>query len=62
MADAELRSEAITFSSPEEAADAYYDRGWTDGLPIVLPTEERIRAMIAASGRPGSDIIGGSGR
>jgi hypothetical protein len=24
----------------------FYERGWTDGLPIVLPTEERVRAML----------------
>ncbi len=27
----------------------FYERGWTDGLPIVLPTEERVRAMLAGT-------------
>ncbi len=26
-----------------------YDRGWTDGLPVVPPTEERVAAMLAAT-------------
>jgi hypothetical protein len=26
--------------------DYFYERGWTDGLPIVPPTEERVRAML----------------
>jgi len=33
--------------------DYFYSRGWTDGLPIVPPTEERVRAMLA--GMPGHD-------
>ena len=24
----------------------FYDRGWTDGLPVILPTEERVRRML----------------
>lgn len=26
--------------------DYFYDRGWTDGLPIVPPTEARVQAML----------------
>ncbi len=33
--------------------DYFYERGWTDGLPIVPPTEERVRSMLA--GMPGHD-------
>ena len=27
--------------------DTFYERGWTDGLPIVPPTEVRVQAMLA---------------
>ena len=27
--------------------DYFYERGWTDGLPIVPPTEARVQAMLA---------------
>ena len=30
--------------------EIFYERGWTDGLPIVPPTEARVRAML--SGMP----------
>src|ERR1700722_17929120 len=30
--------------------ELYYDRGWSDGLPIVPPTQEKIDAIIAALG------------
>jgi len=31
----------------------FYERGWSDGLPIVPPTEPRVQAMLA--GMPGRD-------
>jgi hypothetical protein len=27
--------------------EIFYERGWTDGLPVVPPTESRVRAMLA---------------
>jgi len=27
----------------------FYERGWTDGLPIILPTEERVEKMLAGT-------------
>jgi len=33
-------------ASYDEVNDYFYERGWTDGLPIVPPTEERVRAML----------------
>jgi hypothetical protein len=43
--------------SEVEAIDFYYDRGWTDGLPVVPPTEERVRAVLAGAGLdPGRQI------
>jgi hypothetical protein len=35
-----------------------FARGWTDGLPVVVPTAEKVAAMVAASGRDASDRIG----
>ncbi|MBI3966879.1 MAG: hypothetical protein HY329_14700 [Chloroflexi bacterium] len=33
----------------EAAYERFYDEGWTDGLPIVPPTEERVQRMLAYS-------------
>jgi len=38
--------------------EQYFAQGWTDGLPIVPPTEELVDRMIAASGRDAMDILG----
>src|SRR3954465_2839722 len=31
---------------------------WTDGLPIVLPTEKRVATMLAATSRKPDEIVG----
>jgi hypothetical protein len=35
-----------------------FARGWTDGLPVVIPTAEKVAAMVAACGRDAADPIG----
>ena len=41
-------SELIELDDSLEAVQAHFlERGWTDGLPIVPPTPERVRAMLA---------------
>jgi hypothetical protein len=35
-----------------------FARGWTDGLPVVVPSPQKVAAMIAASGRDAADVIG----
>jgi hypothetical protein len=32
--------------------------GWSDGMPLVPPTAAKVEAMIAASGRDGSEVVG----
>lgn len=39
------------------AFDAAYDAGWTDGLPIIPPTEERVAAFLDRSGRKAHEVI-----
>src|SRR5206468_4499459 len=36
----------------------FLDNHWTDMLPIVLPTEERVAAMLASSHRRPDEIVG----
>src|SRR5262245_60940501 len=39
------------------AIDYCYEQGWTDGLPVVPPTVERVDAMRAHEGRPPETVI-----
>lgn len=36
----------------------FLDQGWTDRLPIVLPSEERVAAMLAATSRKPDQVVG----
>src|SRR5215831_9148606 len=50
-------NERFTFASEDEALETFHTRRLTDGLPVVLPTAERVQAMIAGSGRRASEVI-----
>ena len=42
--------------SPEAVLEEFCKREWCDGLPIVPPTEARVRAMLG--GRDGGKVLG----
>lgn len=53
------RVEVIRSSDGHAAVnELYYRRGWTDGLPIVPPTLEKVDAMLAGTARPRHDSLG----
>src|SRR5918996_2329595 len=57
ISSANLQSKAFEVSDTAEAIEFYYDKGWTDGLPVIPPTEASIRAMLDAVGlEPGQEI------
>ena len=43
---------------PGELIEAYYEQGWTDGLPVVPPSDASVEAMLAAGGFRGNEVIG----
>lgn len=42
----------------DEMNAAFLRAGWSDGLPLVPPTPERVAAMVAASGLPADHVVG----
>jgi hypothetical protein len=46
----ELKSRRYTAPDLGGAMELCYTNGWTDGLPVVPPTAERIQAMLEAAG------------
>jgi hypothetical protein len=50
--------ETRRFGSPADAVEAFYEHGWSDGLPVVPPTRSAVDAMLAAGRRPGGEILG----
>jgi hypothetical protein len=59
-----MSSEVVGTSSVLEETDLsdvnelYQANGWTDGLPIVEPTEARVRASLELVGMPPSGVLG----
>lgn len=52
------KSEMIDVTDYHAAVELFFERGWTDGLAVVPPTEDLVEAMIRASGREPSEEIG----
>ena len=46
------------YDSEAVLCEDYISRGWTDGLPIVAPTPERVEAFLAASGLDADEVLG----
>jgi hypothetical protein len=42
----------------DEIQDFFEDRLWSDGLPIVPPSLDKVREFVDASGRNGDDVLG----
>ena len=47
-----LHSRRIDLSELEDDMEAMFSRGWTDGLPVVPPTEARVLAMLDGTSSP----------
>jgi hypothetical protein len=45
-------------ATEEELHQRFLDERWTDMLPIVLPTEERVEAMLKGTSRSPDEVVG----
>jgi len=54
---ATMRSRRVELADLEDEAEAMYDRGWTDGLPVVPPTEARVLRMLGGTVRSPDEIV-----
>ena len=45
-------------ATEDELQQLFLDNNWTDKLPIVLPTEERVAAMLAHTSHKPQEIVG----
>jgi hypothetical protein len=52
-------AKTFVYDGGYETIDAHYqDRGWTDGLPIVPPTQEAVREFLRFTDRDPRELIG----
>ena len=52
-----LRSRRVELADLEDEMEAMFDRGWTDGLPVVPPTETRVLRMLEGTARSAEDVV-----
>jgi len=53
-----LASRRVELAPLEDDLEACFDRGWTDGLPVVPPTEERVVRMLGGTRRDPAEVVG----
>ena len=53
-----LASRRIEVPALSDPVETCYERGWSDGLPVVPPTEERVLEMLDGTARAPQEIIG----
>ena len=56
--DTGLASRSISLGDAEDPIEACYDRGWSDGLPVVPPTAARVLRMLQGTSRRPDELIG----
>ena len=53
-----LASRKLMLGEWDDPIEACFERGWSDGLPLVPPTDARILRMLAGTGRAPTEVIG----
>jgi len=57
MIERGVRQRFLPSDTPENLERMFHDKMWTDGLPIVLPTEERVKAMLVGTSHDPDEIV-----
>lgn len=53
-----LASRRVALGGEEDPVETAFARGWSDGLPVTPPTEERVLAMLEGTSRPPDEVVG----
>ena len=56
--ETELAARRIEVGALEDEIETCFERGWSDGLPVVPPTEERIMRMLSGTTRSPDELVG----
>ncbi len=52
-----LQSRRLEIGGLEDDLEAMFDRGWTDGLPVVPPTPARVLRMLEGTSRSPDEVV-----
>ncbi len=53
----EWHSTQLAIDATEDLIEVCYEKGWTDGLPVVPPTPERVEGMLSGTDRDPDELI-----
>ena len=53
-----LVSRKIEYGEASDPVEVCFERGWSDGLPVTPPTDERVLAMLKGTRRRADEVIG----
>ena len=53
-----LQARKIELAESEDIVEACFERGWSDGLPLVPPTPLRVTRMLSSTDRSADEIVG----
>jgi hypothetical protein len=53
-----LAARRIEYGEHDDPVEICFERGWTDGLPVTAPTDERVLRMLEGTGRKPSEVLG----
>ncbi len=53
-----LKAREATVDFPEDPIEQMFDRGWSDGLPVVPPTPARVLRMLQGTRRKPGEVLG----
>ena len=53
-----LQSHTYDVADDFEANELFQKNGWTDGLPIIAPTDERVRRFLEAARLDAGTLVG----
>ena len=53
-----LQARKIELAESEDIMEACFERGWSDGLPLVPPTPLRVTRMLSGTDRSADEIVG----
>jgi len=56
--DTQLQARRIEVADLEDEIELAYERGWSDGLPVVPPTEARVLRMLTGTTRSPDEVVG----
>jgi hypothetical protein len=52
------RKRLLEADTEENLQQFFFERGWTDGLPVILPTEQRVAEMLTGTAQPPDKLVG----